>query len=57
MKNLTIPDRSSSKEGPVKDTTGDFNAVTEKQEAEYCYMCGGIQPVILPEMDESEEDE
>ena len=30
--------------------------LTEEQDTEYVYCCGGIQPIVIPEEPESEED-
>ena len=39
----------------------DANKITktpiEEQEPEYIYFCGGIQPIVIPEELESEEEE
>ena len=32
-------------------------SIIEEHETEYCYVCGGLQPIIIPQMEESEEEE
>ena len=38
------------------DTKKTTESLIEEQDTEYCYMCGGIQPIIIPRMEESEEE-